>query len=143
MKQRILELRAEGKTYDEIVEIVGCSKGTVAYHCGEGVKAKYLIRRNSSRRAFSKNLKLEFGGKCMVCSYDKCLDALHFHHTDDREKDGDVSNIAREVGFAAAREEARKCVLVCANCHSEIHAGLINLTECIVKGRRLALEARG
>lgn len=39
-KEEILRLRAEGKTYNEIVEIVGCGKSTVAYHCGEGVKQK-------------------------------------------------------------------------------------------------------
>lgn len=34
MKEGILKLRAEGKTYNEIKEILGCSKGTISYHCG-------------------------------------------------------------------------------------------------------------
>ena len=40
MKEKILELRKEGKTYNQIVEILGCSKSTVSYHCGIGQKEK-------------------------------------------------------------------------------------------------------
>lgn len=35
-KEQILKLRDEGKTYDEIKEILGCAKSTISYHCGEG-----------------------------------------------------------------------------------------------------------
>jgi 5-methylcytosine-specific restriction endonuclease McrA len=40
MKKKILELRKEGKTYNQIVKILGCSKSTVSYHCGVGQKEK-------------------------------------------------------------------------------------------------------
>jgi len=40
MKEKILELRKEGKTYNQIVGILGCSKSTVSYHCGLGQKEK-------------------------------------------------------------------------------------------------------
>ena len=44
MKDKILELRSQGKTYNEIVEILGCSKGTISYHCGKrtGVKKQKI-----------------------------------------------------------------------------------------------------
>lgn len=45
MKDKILKLRKEGKTYNEIVDILGCSKGTISYHCGKGQKEKYSKRR--------------------------------------------------------------------------------------------------
>ena len=38
MKEQILKLREEGKTYNEIQKITGASKGTISYHCGEGQK---------------------------------------------------------------------------------------------------------
>jgi len=44
MKTQILELRQAGKSYKEICQILGCSKGTVSYHCGEGQKAKKTKR---------------------------------------------------------------------------------------------------
>jgi len=48
-KDKILKLRSEGKTYNEIKEILGCSKATIAYHCGKGQKDKADLRRNKSR----------------------------------------------------------------------------------------------
>ena len=49
MKENILKLRSEGKTYNEIVDILKCSKSTVSYHCGEGQKEKNRKRTNSTR----------------------------------------------------------------------------------------------
>lgn len=59
MKEQILELRAQGKTYDEIVEIIGCSKGTISYHCGEGQKEKTNKRKIKSRKNNPLTKKLE------------------------------------------------------------------------------------
>lgn len=49
-KHDILRLRAEGKTYTEIIKILGCSSGVVAYHCGIGQKAKTAARTNARRK---------------------------------------------------------------------------------------------
>lgn len=40
MKEQILKLRSEGKSYRQIQEELGCSSGTIAYHCGKGQKEK-------------------------------------------------------------------------------------------------------
>ena len=50
MKEQILKLREEGKTYNEIKDILGCSKGTISYYCGVGQKDKNDNRRKSFRR---------------------------------------------------------------------------------------------
>jgi CRISPR/Cas system Type II protein with McrA/HNH and RuvC-like nuclease domain len=50
MKEEILKLRAEGKTYNQIVEILGCAKSTVAYHCGKGQKKKTYDRNKEWRK---------------------------------------------------------------------------------------------
>jgi len=50
MKEKILKLRGEGKTYNEIKELLGCSKGTISYHCGEGQKEKWRIRQRRNRK---------------------------------------------------------------------------------------------
>jgi 5-methylcytosine-specific restriction endonuclease McrA len=49
MKEQILKLREEGKTYNEIKKILGCSKGTISYHCGEGQKEKTRERVSKKR----------------------------------------------------------------------------------------------
>lgn len=38
MKEQILQLRAEGKTYKEIMSLLGCCKATIAYHCNKGTR---------------------------------------------------------------------------------------------------------
>jgi 5-methylcytosine-specific restriction endonuclease McrA len=49
VKEKILSLRKEGLSYDEIAEKVPCSKGTVSYHCGDGVKKKTLSYQQKRR----------------------------------------------------------------------------------------------
>jgi hypothetical protein len=66
----------------------------------------------------------EAGGCCAVCGYDRCMVNLHFHHVDPRTKAFTMS-VASGKGLGKLREEARKCVLVCANCHGEIESGVI------------------
>lgn len=51
MREQILQLRAQGKTYNEIKEQLGCSKGTIAYHCGVGQKEKNNNRLKVFRRS--------------------------------------------------------------------------------------------
>jgi hypothetical protein len=65
------------------------------------------------------------GGKCQCCGYDKCKEALAFHHIDPTQKDigfGDLR--ANPKKWNDIVKELKKCVLVCHNCHSEIHAGM-------------------
>lgn len=64
------------------------------------------------------------GGKCNCCGYDRCLNALAFHHLDPSKKDlGFGATRANPINWPKIVEELRKCILVCHNCHSEIHAG--------------------
>jgi hypothetical protein len=66
----------------------------------------------------------EAGGCCAVCGYDRCVINLHFHHVNPKQK---LFPMTMAIGKSIAmfRKEAKKCVLVCANCHGEIEAGLI------------------
>lgn len=50
MKEQILKLRSEGKTYDEIKKELGCSKSTISYYCGEGQKEKTKDRTKKRRK---------------------------------------------------------------------------------------------
>jgi 5-methylcytosine-specific restriction endonuclease McrA len=55
MKETILKLKSEGKSYKEIQEILGCSKGTISYHCGRGQKEKTKARRDKRRENIIKS----------------------------------------------------------------------------------------
>ena len=94
----------------------------------EGIrwKCKRCVGEAVTRRhqKIKRILVEEAGGGCCVCGYDRCMFTLHFHHVDPSKKSFSV-NMARGKSLAAFRAEAKKCVLVCANCHGEIEAGLI------------------
>jgi CRISPR/Cas system Type II protein with McrA/HNH and RuvC-like nuclease domain len=49
MKEEILKLRNEGKTFNQIKEIIKCSKSTISYYCSEGQKEKTKIRTKKRR----------------------------------------------------------------------------------------------
>lgn len=75
------------------------------------------------RRAIKKALIQYKGSKCERCGYDKCMRALEFHHLDPNEKDFGVSkNLCKSM--ANLKAEVDKCILVCSNCHAEIHQEL-------------------
>lgn len=48
MKEQILRLRSEGKSYKDIVKELGCSISTVAYHCNKTSKAKGLVNQTNN-----------------------------------------------------------------------------------------------
>jgi hypothetical protein len=66
----------------------------------------------------------EAGGCCAVCGYARCMVNLHFHHVDPATKSFTMS-VASGKGLSKLRAEAKKCVLVCANCRGEIESGVI------------------
>ncbi len=78
------------------------------------------------RRNVREQILLEAGGKCVVCSYDRCQRALEFHHMEPGKKDFGLSAKGLTMGIDKMREEIKKCILVCSNCHREIHAGLLD-----------------
>ena len=83
-------------------------------------------RDTSSYRREVKRKLIEYkGGKCQICGYNRCQEALEFHHLDPSQKDFTISGGTKS--FESLKPEVDKCILVCANCHREIHAGLIKI----------------
>ena len=183
MKEKILELRINGKSMKQIARELGCAHSTVSYHCnkaglgGDGINrkilteyeidkikelystgcsndklskefsvSKYEIRKYtkelkrysrfddsltrkqrtsimvSERRRKNKDMAIEYkGGKCEKCGYNKCNGALEFHHLNPEEKDFSISTSGTTKSFERIKKEIDKCILVCANCHREIH----------------------
>lgn len=67
------------------------------------------------------------GGKCIVCSYSKCNRSLHFHHLDPSQKDITIGS-GNTIASKKIKAELDKCVLLCSNCHGEVHDGILELT---------------
>jgi hypothetical protein len=84
-------------------------------------RAEAVSRR---RRRVKRTLVEEAGGACRVCGYARCIAALEFHHVEPGEKRFALSHRGVARSLAKARTEASKCVLLCANCHAEVEAGM-------------------
>ncbi len=80
-----------------------------------------------TRGMFLAKIKEHLGGRCIKCGYDKCLKALEFHHLDPSKKDFTISN--DHFKLKEAVEEVKKCILICSNCHKELHDNLWTIDE--------------
>jgi len=179
--KKVVELRQNRKSYDEIIEITNLNKYQISKICRENdliknrkfgggfeypveivkeikelyselkstrkvakkldisryyvmkyveiIKRKKLskeeYKKSKSKNVISwrKRKKIELveykGGKCEKCGYDKCIHALEFHHKDPSEKDFTISG--KSWSFERLKKEVDKCIMVCSNCHKELH----------------------
>jgi len=92
-------------------------------------RAEYLIKAVAKRRRRLKELAVEKkGGKCTFCGYNRYLGALDFHHLEGKD-------FGLTRSWAKVAKELEKCVLVCSNCHREIHAGLLQPSTVMSNGK--------
>jgi transposase-like protein len=75
------------------------------------------------RRRAKRTLVSEAGGRCLLCGHDRNVAALQFHHLDPGQKRFGLGSRGLAQSLDRLREEARKCVVLCANCHAEVEAG--------------------
>lgn len=88
---------------------------------------KCTTKAVQKRREKLKLLAFEYkGSKCEYCGYNKCLAAIEFHHLDPTKKDFGISEKGYTRSWQKIKEELDKCIMVCANCHREIHEKIIN-----------------
>ncbi len=93
------------------------------YRCGRCNVESVAARR----RRIKEILVREAGGRCLICGFAEYIGALQFHHVDPASKQFSVSRDGVTRSLRRAREEAGKCVLLCANCHAMVEAGLLDL----------------
>lgn len=78
-----------------------------------------------NRIAALKEKALEYKGcSCVHCGYSGYVGALEFHHVDPTTKKFDISG--RSIKWERMKPELDKCVVLCSNCHRELHGGLWN-----------------
>lgn len=91
-------------------------------------------RRNAKAR-----LIRGFGGSCCLCGYNKCDDVFEFHHLDPSHKETHWGAMRSSItGWNNIVLEMVKCVMLCSNCHKEVHAGA---AEVPITAPRLTLDA--
>ena len=91
-------------------------------------RKEYLIKAVARRRATIRTMSLSYkGGMCRICGYDRCARALSFHHRDPRKKDFGLAAKGLTRSWEKTKRELDKCILLCANCHMEVHDGVTQL----------------
>jgi 5-methylcytosine-specific restriction endonuclease McrA len=92
--------------------------------------------QKKARKERKKALVNLMGGKCRICGYDKYMGSLDFHHVNPKDKSFGVADMGmlRKWDLLVA-EATNKCILVCKNCHAEIHGGLHEqiINELLIK----------
>jgi hypothetical protein len=126
-----MELAVEGRDTPQNVERICRRHGSTRFILeGRGYYRCTKCRQErvaERRRRVKEILVAESGGRCSVCGYDRYVGALAFHHLDPSRKEFGLSLRGLTRGIAQLRSEARKCVLLCHNCHAEVEAGLTSL----------------
>jgi hypothetical protein len=90
-----------------------------------------INERNKLKRAkalvkWLEYFKLKGWNTCSKCGYDKCFWAIEFHHKDPKKKSFRINHFYNMYGFTKENikkleTEAKKCEVLCANCHREEH----------------------
>ena len=91
------------------------------------------------RREVKALLVAEHGGRCTRCGFDEYAGALQFHHVDAAEKAFEIGGRGLTRSLASLRAEAGKCVLLCANCHAMVEAGVATLPEALISRAALPM----
>lgn len=103
------------------------NRGTAPRYCSERCANSAMVARHRKRTKFR---AVEYlGGKCSRCGYAKCIGALHFHHKNPKEKSFGLSCNGNTRSWAKTLSEVKKCILLCANCHAEMHEELLTSSK--------------
>ncbi len=98
-------------------------EGRGYYRC-KRCRSESVVRH---RQKMKLTLVHEAGGACVVCGYSRNPKALQFHHLDPADKRLALSGQGVTYSLEVLRREARKCALLCANCHAEVEDGQVSL----------------
>ena len=105
-------------------------------------RAEYLKLAVIKRRKKIKQLLVEYkGGKCEICGYSRSSAALELHHLDAKKKLFGISGQGLTRAWYRVKAEADKCIMICANCHRELHAGVVQLPGAIMVEKRGELSS--
>ena len=104
-----------------------CRKVTNNAHYKNSENRRAAVRRNAKKTAAinKKYMNEAKAAGCCICE-EKELCTLDFHHLDPKTKEFNIGAGGQNYSLNSLKEEIKKCIVVCSNCHRKLHAGLIN-----------------
>ena len=104
---------------------------------------KCRVEAVDKRRRVIKLRAIEYkGGKCQLCEYSRCADALEFHHIVPGEKDFSISDTGATRSWEKIKAELDKCILLCSNCHRETHSNMRNKNQVVLRESDIDLDSK-
>ncbi len=94
-----------------------------SFRCGQ-CASRWVIDSRIKKKEKLVNI---FGGKCKICGYKKYIGALDFHHINPKNKSFALSVKGLSYSWSAVLKEAKKCALLCKNCHTELENGITKM----------------
>lgn len=93
-------------------------------------RSEYLKKAVTLRRKAIKLKALNYkGNKCIFCNYNKYEGALESHHKVSLTKEFGIGQKGYSRSWEKVKAELDKCILVCSNCHKEVHAGIRSMPK--------------
>lgn len=107
-------------------------KGNKIYsYCKECCKKRV---RNQNYNFKQKCLEYKNTKACLNCGYNKNPAALDFHHLESEQKEFEITR-SKTYGSVelhlTIKQELDKCIVLCANCHRELHNGSLKYKDNI------------
>ena len=97
-----------------------CDNEANGTFCSKNCSSKFSVQK---RRKVLKYKAFEYkGGKCEKCGIISIPEIYDFHHIDPLQKDFSISAVGNTYSWDKIKKEIDKCILLCANCHRQIHA---------------------
>jgi hypothetical protein len=109
------------KLYPESYFGVALTTETKVYYRHKCKFCYQLTKRELRKKNQNWLLNFKKEGKCSMCNNEDYR-ALEFHHINSKQKDFSISYMRNNsFSLEKMKEEIKKCVILCANCHRITH----------------------
>lgn len=114
------KVKSQGKKHSQCKE---CQSKSEKKHYRENIERQQAVRERAN---FQKQANVEYVEYRKECGCQKCGEkrkfALDFHHINPEEKEDKIAQmISNNYSLDRVKEEMKKCIVLCANCHREFH----------------------
>jgi ribosomal protein L44E len=109
-----------------------CANCHRARHAREDADLVDMHPSAESRRRTKLRAVAWFGGSCYGCDEVHLAQLYEFHHWDAHDKDFGIASNGVARSWEKIVAELEKCVMLCANCHREVHAGVRTIRPTLV-----------
>jgi len=130
---------------NKIPNCIVCSKALTgkqtmycSTNCKKSVHQSYVAQK---KRGLTRRLDFvqKLGGECSKCGYSTNLAGLAFHHLRDKKFQLDMRAFSNR-NIEPILAELDKCILLCHNCHAEVHNPSLDLAKLLIEPTALTTE---